>query len=131
MRTFPHCVLESVTVIPFTARLKVFCGGAITKSDFSEELLFAFDDEEDFAEDEDSALLDELCFSEELEGGATELEDSTLLEEESSEELDVITELLLLRTCDELDSTEDDETDEDDSALELLDSELLENPYFE
>ena len=145
MRTLPPCVLESVTVIPFTARLKVFCGAAITKSDFCEELLFAFDDE-DFTDEDDLAsldegscfaeellgtTLDELCFSEELEGGATELEDSTLLEEDFSEELDVTTELLLLRTCDELDSTEDDETDEDDSALELLDSELLENPYFE
>ena len=138
MRTLPCCVLESVTVIPFTARLKVFCGGAITKFDFSDELLFAFDDE-DFAEDEDFAsleedscfaeellgtTLDELCFSEELEGGATELEDS------SFEELDDFSELLL-GACDELDSTDDDETDEDDSALELLDCELLDSPYFE
>ena len=80
--------------MPYTARLNVFCGGAITKFDFSDELLFAFDDE-DFAEDEDFAsleedscfaeellgtTLDELCFSEELEGGATELLlDSSLL----------------------------------------------------
>jgi len=158
MRTLPPCVLESVIVMPFTARLKVFCGVAITKSDFCEELLFAFDDEEDFAEDEDfaddevSALLDELfsdeedfasleedscfaeellettldelCFSEELEGGATELEDS------SFEELDDFSELLL-GACDELDSTDDDETDEDDSALELLGCELLDSPYLE
>jgi hypothetical protein len=76
--------------MPFTARLNVFCGGAITKFDFSDELLFAFDDE-DFAEDEDFAdeddfasleedscfaeelletTLDELCFSEELEVGS-------------------------------------------------------------
>ena len=130
--------------MPFTARLNVFCGAAITKSDFCEELLFAFDDE-DFAEDEDFAdeddfasleedscfaeellgtTLDELCFSEELEGGATELEDS------SFEELDDFSELLL-GACDELDSTDDDETDEDDSALELLDCELLDRPYLE
>ena len=130
MRTLPPCVLESVTVIPFTARLKVFCGAAITKFDFSDELLFAFDDE-DFAEEDDLAsleedscfteelldtTLDELCSSEELEGGATELEDFSEL---------------LLEICDELDSTDDDEIDEDDSVLELLDCELLEKPYWE
>ena len=124
--------------MPFTARLNVFCGGAITKFDFSDELLFAFDDE-DFAEDEDFAsleedscfaeellgtTLDELCFSEELEGGATELEES------SFEELDDFSELLL-GACDELDSTDDDEIDEDDSVLELLDCELLDRPNFE
>ena len=124
--------------MPFTARLNVFCGGAITKFDFSDELLFAFDDE-DFAEDEDFAsleevscfaeellgtTLDELCFSEELEGGATELEDS------SFEELDDFLELLL-GACDELDSTDDDEIDEDDSVLELLDCEQLDRPNFE
>ena len=123
--------------MPFTARLKAFCGVAITKFDFSDELLFAFDDE-DFAEDEDFAsleedscfaeellgtTLDELCFSEELEGGATELEDS------SFEELDDFSELLL-GACDELDSTDDDETDEDDSALELLDVAELEYSKF-
>ena len=132
--------------MPFTARLNVFCGAAITKSGFCEELLFAFDDE-DFAEDEDFAdeddfasleedscfaeellgtTLDELCFSEELEGGATELLlDSSLLLRMTSEEE------LLAGICDELDSTDDDETDEDDSALELLDCELLNSPYFE
>ena len=136
--------MESVIVIPFTARLKAFCGGAITKFDFSDELLFAFDDE-DFAEDEDFAdeddfasleedscfaeellgtTLDELCFSEELEGGTTELEES------SFEELDDFSELLL-GACDELDSTDDDEIDEDDSVLELLDCELLDRPNFE
>ena len=126
--------------MPFTARLKAFCGVAITKFDFSDELLFAFDDE-DFAEDEDFAsleedscfaeellgtTLDELCFSEELEGGATELLlDSSLLLRMTSEEE------LLAGICDELDSTDDDETDEDDSALELLDCKLLEKPYLE
>ena len=124
--------------MPFTARLNVFCGGAITKFDFSDELLFAFDDE-DFAEDEDFAsleedscfaeellgtTLDELCSSEELEGGATELEES------SFEELDDFLELLL-GACDELDSTDDDEIDEDDSVLELLDCEQLDRPNFE
>ena len=133
--------------MPFTARLKVFCGVAITKFDFSDELLFAFDDDEDFAEDEDFAdeddfasleedscfaeellgtTLDELCSSEELEGGATELLlDSSLLLKMTSEEE------LLAGICDELDSTDDDETDEDDSALELLDCELLDRPYLE
>ena len=132
--------------MPFTARLNVFCGGAITKFDFSDELLFAFDDE-DFAEDEDFAdeddfasleedscfaeellgtTLDELCFSEELEGGTIELLlDSSLLLRMTSEEE------LLAGICDELDSTDDDETDEDDSALELLDCKLLEKPYLE
>ena len=139
--------------MPFTARLNVFCGGAITKFDFSEELLVAFDDE-DFAEDEDFAdedelfsddedfalleedscfaeellgtTLDELCFSEELEGGATELLlDSSLLLRMTSEEE------LLAGICDELDSTDDDEIDEDDSVLELLDCEMLDSPYLE
>jgi hypothetical protein len=132
--------------MPFTARLNVFCGGAITKFDFSDELLFAFDDE-DFAEDEDFAdeddfasleedscfaeellgtTLDELCFSEELEGGATELLlDSSLLLRMTSEEE------LLAGICDELDSTDDDETDEDDSVLELLDCKLLDSSYLE
>ena len=127
--------------MPFTARLKVFCGVAITKSDFCEELLFAFDDEEDFAEEDDLAsleedscfaeelldtTLDELCFSEELEGGTIELllDSSLLLRMTSDEEL-------LAGICDELDSTDDDEIDEDDSVLELLDSELLDIPYFE
>ncbi|OWV26522.1 hypothetical protein B7988_04990 [Fibrobacter sp. UWB1] len=131
--------------MPFTARLNVFCGGAITKFDFSDELLFAFDDE-DFAEDEDFAsleedscfaeellgtTLDELCFSEELEGGATELLlDSSLLLRMTSEEE------LLAGICDELDSVAEllDTTGaelEDDSAPELLDCELLDSPYLE
>ena len=120
--------------MPFTARLNVFCGGAITKFDFSDELLFAFEDEDFASLEEDSCFaeellgttLDELCFSEELEGGATELLlDSSLLLRMTSEEE------LLAGICDELDSTDDDETDEDDSALELLDCELLDSPYFE
>ena len=118
--------------MPFTARLNVFCGGAITKSDFSDELLFAFDDEDFASLEEDSCFaeellgttLDELCSSEEFEGGATELEES------SFEELDDFSELLL-GACDELDSTDDDEIDEDDSVLELFDCELLDRPNFE
>ena len=102
------------------------------KSDFSEELLFALDDEDLASLEEDS------CFAED--------EDVALLEDEKPEELDAIMEPLLdlslllwmtsedellAGTCDELDSTEDDETVEDDSVLELLDCELPDSPYVE
>ena len=87
--------------MPFTARLNVFCGGAITKFDFSDELLFAFDDE-DFAEDEDFASLEEVsCFAEELLG--TTLDELCFSEE--LEEFEAISELLLDSISDELDST--------------------------
>ena len=111
-----------------------------------EELLFAFDEDDDFAEEED--------FAEEL-LSASDDEDAIMLEELTSsprelEEFEAISELLLdssllLRmtseeellagACDELDSTSEllDSTgvELDDSALELLDSELLDIPYFE
>ena len=126
MRTTPPCVLESVSVMPFTERLNI---GRIAFHAISvpfEELLFAFDDEDDsgFVEDEVSALLEEDS-SEELDAITELLLDSSLLLRMTSEEE------LLAGICDELDSTDDDETDEDDSVLELLDCELLDNPYFE
>ena len=88
--------------------------------------------------------LDELSFSEELEGGDTELEDSTLLEEYFSEELDATTELLLdsslllkmtseeellAGACDELDSTDDDETE--DAAFHSMSSSGYFSPCFQ
>ena len=126
MRTTPPCVLESVSVMPVTERLNI---GRIAFHAISvpfEELLFAFDDEDDsgFVEDEVSALLEEDS-SEELDAIPELLLDSSLLLRMTSEEE------LLAGICDELDSTDDDETDEDDSVLELLDCELLDNPYFE
>ncbi len=129
MRTTPPCVLESVSVMPFTERLNI---GRIAFHAISvpfEELLFAFDDEDDsgFVEDEVSALLEEDS-SEELDAITELLLDSSLLDESIgteledsiSDELDSISELL--------DSTG---VELDDSALELLDSELLDIPYFE
>ena len=91
MRTFPPCVLESAIVIPFTARLKAFCGVAITtvvcsseellscsaelEEDCSEDEDFAEEDEL-FSDDEDLASLDEdSCFAEEL-LDTTELDDT-------------------------------------------------------
>jgi hypothetical protein len=95
-----------------------------------EELLFAFDEDDDFAEEED--------FAEEL-LSASDDEDAIMLEELTSsprelEEFEAISELLA-GACDELDSTSEllDSTgvELDDSALELLDCELLEIPYLE
>jgi len=79
MRTFPPCVLESAIVIPFTARLKVFCGVAITTVVCSSEELLSCSAEleEDCSEDEDFAEEDEL-FSDD--------EDLASLDEDSAED---------------------------------------------
>ena len=154
MRTFPPCVLESVTVIPFTARLNVFCEETLTTvGSSSDELDLAcveleeptsLDDDPCIAKELLDTTLDELSFSEELEGGDTELEDSTLLEEYFSEELDATTELLLdsslllkmtseeellAGACDELDSTDDDETE--DAAFHSMSSSGYFSPCFQ
>ena len=152
MRTEPPCVLESVIVMPFTARLNMFCGAFLIEfvfledDDFAldeellfildEELLFAldeelvcaFDDEEDFAEELLSFADDELFADDEdsdllEEDSVTELLDATELEVSTFEELDSTLELL--------DSTEEDEIDDDETLLELLDCELLDRPNFE
>ena len=129
MRTTPLCVLESVSVMPFTERLNI---GRIAFHAISvpfEELLFAFDDEDDsgFVEDEVSALLEEDS-SEELDAITELLLDSSLLDESIGTELED-------SISDELDSTSEllDSTgvELEDSTLELLDWELLESPYFE
>ena len=129
MRTTPPCVLESVSVMPFTERLNI---GRIAFHAISvpfEELLFTFDEEDDsgFAEDEVSALLEEDS-SEELDAITELLLDSSLLDESIGTELED-------SISDELDSTSEllDSTgvDLDDSALELLDCELLDSPYLE
>lgn len=106
MRTTPPCVLESVSVMPFTERLNT---GRIAFHAISvpfEELLSASDDE-------DAIMLEELTSS------PRELE-----------EFEAISELLLDSISDELDSASEllDSTgvELDDSSLELLD-----NPYFE
>ena len=130
MRTTPPCVLESVSVMPFTERLNI---GRIAFHAISvpfEELLFAFDEEDDLASfEEDSGLTDDEDSSEELDAITELLLDSSLLLRMTSEEE------LLAGACDELDSTSEllDSTgvELDDSALELLDSELLDNSYFE
>ena len=124
--------------MPFTAKLNVFCEETLTTvGSSSDELDLAcaeleeptsLDDDLCIAEELLDTTLDELCFSEELEGGSTELEDSTLLEEDSSEELDAITELLL-EDCDELDSTDDDEAE--DAAFHSMSSSGYFSPCFQ
>lgn len=115
--------------MPFTERLNI---GRIAFHAISvpfEELLFAFDDEDDsgFVEDEVSALLEEDS-SEELDAITELLLDSSLLDESIGTELED-------SISDELDSTSEllDSTgvELEDSTLELLDWELLESPYFE
>lgn len=103
----------SVIVIPFTSRSKEYSSWFKTKSEPSEELLFPFDEEDDFAEeelfaeDEDFASLEELF---------TEDEDFAEEEDFASLEEEIFVELL-----------EDSIFEELDSALELLDvTELLE-----
>ena len=115
MRTTPPCVLESMSVMPFTVRLNVGCTVFQTTFVFFEELLFALDEDEDFAEEDFTeelltALLEELFFDdeddfalelgtiEELEG-TRELLDFTL-EELATELLDFAE--LLDTTCAEL-----------------------------
>lgn len=137
IRTTPPCVFVSMSVIPFTVRLNDFCGEEITRSDLPEEMLPAFDEDENFADDKDSALLDEL-FS--VDEDFASLEDDSFFAEEllgaepddsSFDELEEITELLLAGICDELDSADDDKTEEEDSSLELLDCGSLDSPYLE
>ena len=130
MRTTPPCVLESVSVMPFTVRLNIGRTAFHAISVPFEELLFTFDEEDDsdFAEDEVSALLEEDS-SEELDAITELLLDSSLLLRMTSEEE------LLAGICDELDSASEllDSTgvELEDSTLELLDWELLESPYLE
>lgn len=110
----------SVIVIPFTSRSKEYSSWFKTKSEPSEELLFPFDEEDDFAEElllftfeeeEDCASLEELFTEDE---DFAEEEDFASLEEEIFVEL---LEILL----------EDSIFEELDSTLELLDvTELLE-----
>ena len=96
-----------------------------------EELLFAFDEEDDLASfEEDSGLTDDEDSPEELDATMELLLDSSLLLRMMSEEE------LLAGVCDELDSVAEllDTTGaelEDDSAPELLDCELLDRPYLE
>ena len=97
MRTTPPCVLESVSVMPFTARLNMGRLAFQVTVVSSEELLSASEDELS-SEDDDSVKLEELIFP------PAELD-----------ELDSIPELLL------------DSTDELDSSLEELISELLDS----
>jgi hypothetical protein len=127
--------------MPFTARLNVGCATLRTISIPFEELLFAFDDEDDLAPLEDnsgfaeellSALLEELVSSprelEEFEIISELLLDSSLLDESIGAELEN-------SISDELDSASEllDSTgvELDDSSLELLDCELLDRPYLE
>jgi len=92
-----------------------------------EELLFSFDEEEDLA-----ALEEDSDFAEELLSDLLEELNSSLRE---LEEFEAISELLLDSISDELDSASElqDPTgvELDDSELELLNSELLDIPYFE
>ena len=91
MRTTPPCVLESMSVMPFTVRLNVGCTVFQTTFVFFEELLFALDEDEDFTEEEDfaeellTALLEELFFDD---------EDDFALEPGTIEELEGTRELL-------------------------------------
>lgn len=109
----------SVIVIPFTSRSKEYSSWFKTKSEPSEELLFPFDEEDDFAEElllftveEEDDFAEEELFAEDED--FAEEEDFASLEEEIFVEL---LETLL----------EDSIFDELDSALELLDvTELLE-----
>lgn len=109
MRTTPPCALDNVTVMPSTARWNEGCTVFQIMGVPSEELLFAFDEEDETGFEEEL-----LAFSEE--------EDIASLEDDSiTELLETLLEENLI--SDELDSTE---VELDDSALELLD-----NPNFE
>ena len=84
MRTVPLCTLDKVIVMPSTAKLNLLCETFQTKSEFFEELLFAFEDEDltelllDFAEDEEVFAVDEevTVVEEELFTSLRELDDS-------------------------------------------------------
>jgi hypothetical protein len=147
MRTEPPCVLESVIVMPFTARLNMFCGAFLIEFVFLEDDDFALDEELLFILDEEllfvfsmrnwsAPLTTKKIYAEELLSFADD-EDSDLLEEDSVTELLDATELEvstfeeLDSTLELLDSTEEDEIDDDETLLELLDCELLDRPNFE
>ena len=121
MRTMPLCALVKVIVMPFTARLNVFSGLLQTKSVFFEELLFAFDDDDFFAEDEEAFVEDEDLAEEEVFASFDELDLATELDDSTIDELEAATELL--------DATELLETSELEEML-LDDSIGVEAMYF-